>query len=68
MPSSFASAVTLSQCFIRSSAIHWNALGYLLTRFFSPTRSLFLGWVSSAQVSHFKGSVQVLNLGPARLK
>jgi len=29
----------------RSSAINWNALGYLLTRFFVPARSLFLGWV-----------------------
>ena len=40
-PQSFANAETFSQCFIRSSAINWNALGYLLTRFFTPTRRLF---------------------------
>ena len=35
----------------------WNALGYLLTRFFTPTRSLFPGWVSLPRMSHFTGSV-----------
>lgn len=45
MPSSWANAETFSQCFIHSGAIDWNALGYLLTRFFVPTRSLFPGWV-----------------------
>ncbi len=45
MPSSWASAETLSQFFIRSSAINWNALGYLFTRFFVPTHSLFPRWL-----------------------
>jgi hypothetical protein len=57
MPSSSASAETLSQVFIRSSAIRRNAFGYLFTRFFVPTRSLFPGWVSSSRVSHSRGSV-----------
>lgn len=61
MPNSSASAEMLSQFFIRSSAISWNALGYFPTRFFMPTRGLFLGWVLLPRVSHFRGSVHSMD-------
>jgi hypothetical protein len=47
------------------SAIRWNALGYLLTRFIVPTRSLFPGWMSLPRVSHFSLGAQ--STGPPTL-
>ncbi len=35
-PQCLVNAHMCSQCFIHSSAINWNALGYLWTRFFTP--------------------------------